>query len=469
MFTFFKNRWLTWALGFCLTAGFTVVWIATGQLPFVILGAIVCGWLYLKTHLRFQELKKQHRLLDQIVENIPGAVFWKDANSRYQGCNGYFARIAGFESPEELINKTDLELRWTKAEGQRYHNSDLQIMVTRQPVINVELSYRARDGQRISLLENKVPLLDENGKVSGVLGMFQDISAQREMERELVEAKKLESLGQLSAGVAHEINTPMQCINLNMGFIKESYERMVNVVDLMSDCLKLVEPEVCQQIAQAMKVNRFDYCRKQLPLAIDEANTATLRVSEVISAMNYIAHPNRLKRHPLDVNVLIHNAATITRNIWKTRAQVEFDLAENLPQIAVFQGPLTQVLTNLIVNACDAIESAKRTSNGVLQFKTQESQNGIRIDIRDNGTGIPSKILSRIFEPFFTTKEVGKGTGQGLAIAHDIIVNRHGGRLTVSSEVGEGTTFSIWLPENVVDSNDSNAPAEVCEIGPPVA
>ncbi len=390
-------------------------------------------------------LEREHRLLDQIVENIPGAVFWKNTQSRYQGCNGYFAKLAGFDSPHELINKSDLEMRWGSA-GKRYHDSDLQVMTTRESVINSQLSYRTKEGKMISLIQNKVPLIDEKGRVTGVLGMFQDITAHREMERQLTEAKKLESLGQLSAGVAHEINTPMQCINLNMGFIKESYERMAKVIDLMAECLKQVEPQTYGRIQQAMKTNRFEYCRTQLPLAINEANSATLRVSEVISAMNYIAHPDRLKRHPIDINTLIHNAVTITRNVWKKQAKVEFNLAEDLPSIQALQGLLTQVLTNMIINACDAIEASDRRDAGCIEFRSRHSDGGIRIEICDNGCGIPGKLLTRIFDPFFTTKDVGKGTGQGLAIAHDIIVNRHGGSIMVTSEVGVGTTFSIWLP-----------------------
>ncbi len=423
--------------------GISVFWLAAGfswnHLPLLLVSSLGCTLMYVRTNFQLRHLDEQRRLLDQIVQNLPGAVFWKDAASRYQGCNGYFAKFAGCDAPSELIGKTEFDLHWKKHEAKRYHLSDLHVMQSREPVLNVELSYRTRDGNRVILLANKVPLLDEKGNVNGVLGMFQDISAQKELERELADAKKLESLGQLSAGVAHEINTPMQCIMLNISFIKDSYERLARVVSLLPECLQFADQETQSKISVAMKSNRFEFCCQQIPKAIDEADEASRRVVDVVSAMKYLAHPNRDQRHLLDINLLIRNAVTMSRNTWKTTANIEFDFENDLAQIPGLQSALTQVLINLISNACDAIELAGRGPAGRIEIRTRSVKLGVLIDVIDNGVGIPEELRSRVFDPFFTTKEVGKGTGQGLAISHDVIVNRHAGRISLESTHGEGT------------------------------
>jgi PAS domain S-box-containing protein len=426
-----------------------VTWSATrfdlSSLPILLIGTLGCSWMYFYTHQKLCQIDEEHRLLDQIVQNIPGAVFWKNTDSKYLGCNGYFAKFAGYETPDELIDKSEFDLRWKKSEAKRYHLSDLQVMQSRVPVVNMELSYPIGMGKRATLLANKVPLLDDKGNVRGVLGMFQDISAQKDMERALADAKKLESLGQLSAGVAHEINTPMQCVMLNISFIRDSYERLASVVDLLSECLRFADPATSRQISKAMAEKRFDFCREQIPKAIEETNEASQRVVEVVAAMKYLAHPNRDQRHPLDINLLLRNAVTISRNAWKASAHIEFDFESNLPQVPGLQGALTQVLINLISNACDAIVMANRAP-GVINISTRNVKDGVQIDFKDNGSGIPEDIISRVFDPFFTTKEVGKGTGQGLAISYDVITNHHHGQITIASTPDVGTTVSIWLP-----------------------
>jgi PAS domain S-box-containing protein len=441
----------------CIVLFWAITGFSMDSLPFVVLGSIACAMMYFQTIARLRYIDNQNRLLDQIVQNIPGAIFWKDAHSRYLGCNGYFAKFAGCDSPSELIGKTDLELKWRKKDAQLYHLSDLEVIHTQRPVVNSEIMYRAAEGY-IALLENKVPLLDQKGNSSGILGMFQDVTAQKELKLALENAKKLESLGQLSAGIAHEINTPMQAITLNISFIKDSYERLSRVVDSMLQSLESLPSETRHALLASMKTNNFEFCRHQVPEAIEEANEASGRVTEVISAMMYMAHPSSNQRHRVDINTLVSNAVTLSRSTWKGAATVDLHFEEGLPEVSALQSALTQVLLNLIVNSCHSIEAVRR-SDGRISLSTSLQDDGVRIDVRDNGVGISKSNLSRVFDPFFTTKEVGKGTGQGLAISYDIIVNRHSGRISVTSEENAGTTFSIWLPGAV----HANEPDEVQE------
>jgi two-component system, NtrC family, sensor kinase len=283
---------------------------------------------------------------------------------------------------------------------------------------------------------------------------LRDMTEQKQMQRELTQAQKLESIGQLAAGIAHEINTPMQCVSGNVEFLRNCYERLFSVLDIYQEYLEGPErswAERKETMDRLKKECRYDHIRDQAPPAIEEAADAVKKVIEIVRAMKAMSHPGTQEKVMTDVNELIRSASTISRNRWKYAAELILDLQPELPDILALPAELNQVMLNLIVNAADAVldkVGQDETGQGKITIRTRGHKDGILIEVEDSGTGIPERIRQKIFDPFFTTKEVGKGTGQGLAIAYDAVVKKHGGSISAESMAGEGTIFSVWLPLN---------------------
>lgn len=276
----------------------------------------------------------------------------------------------------------------------------------------------------------------------------------RERERmgmELRLAQKLESVGRLAAGIAHEINTPIQFVGDSLYFLKSAVADLQQLVEVYRGAVEsLARGENPGPLrAQLKEVDgKFDkgFLDKEIPAAFERTQEGIERVASIVRAMKEFAHPDTTERSPTDINRAIETTLLVARNEYKYCANVETEFTE-LPSVMCNVGELNQVFLNLIVNAAHAIESAGRDErSGVIRIRTVPEGKWVRIEIGDNGCGIPQENLERIFDPFFTTKEVGKGTGQGLAIARSIIVERHGGEFNVESEVGQGTHMILRLP-----------------------
>jgi two-component system NtrC family sensor kinase len=274
----------------------------------------------------------------------------------------------------------------------------------------------------------------------------------QKVETELRLAQKLEAIGQLSAGIAHEINTPMQFIGDSVHFLRQSFEGLLRLLDAHQEARYAVvngsgPAEVSARIAEIEEETDLDYLRERVPRALDRTLEGIERVTSIVRAMKEFSHPHSAAKGPTDVNRALTNALMVSRNEYKYLADVETDFGA-IPQVVCHAGELNQVFLNLIVNAAHAIgDSVEGTDRkGLIRVRTTTEGQAVMIQIQDTGTGIPDEIQDRIFNPFFTTKPVGKGTGQGLAIAHSIIVGKHGGALTFKSVVGRGTTFEIRLP-----------------------
>jgi signal transduction histidine kinase len=201
-----------------------------------------------------------------------------------------------------------------------------------------------------------------------------------------------------------------------------------------------------------LNTEKIGYALEQIPKAIEQSLEGVNRIVEILQAMRTFSHPGGEEKIPTDINEAIRSTVTVARNEWKYVANLETDLNPDLPPVPCFSGEINQVLLNLIVNAAQAITAALQESPdqtmGIITVSTYQEEKMAVIRISDTGSGIPEEIRSRIFEPFFTTKEVGQGTGQGLSIAHAIIVEKHGGSLTFETEEGKGTTFFVRLPIN---------------------
>ena len=302
----------------------------------------------------------------------------------------------------------------------------------------------APDGRTVTVRHEGAVVHDEQGRPLYLQGHIQDISERRQLEDQLRIAQKLESVGQLAAGVAHEINTPIQYVGDSVRFVQGSSAALVGLVDAYDAA---ADPELRARMAFAREAADVEYLRERLPTAMDRMVEGISRVSEIVRAMRTFAHPGNGERMAVDLNEGLRDTLVVARSQYSQIADVETGFGD-VPAVIGDGSELNQVFLNLIVNAAHAIAEANVGSaqRGVIRVSTHAAGEHAFVAISDTGTGIAAELRERIFDPFFTTKAVGEGTGQGLAIAHSIVAERHGGTITVDSEPGAGTTFTIRLP-----------------------
>lgn len=286
------------------------------------------------------------------------------------------------------------------------------------------------------------------------LVIVRDMTDRKQLEVQFGLSQKMEAIGQLAAGVAHEINSPVQYIGNNLQFLREAFQSILGLVGQYRACVAATlrgedAGAASAALAQREKECDIDYLNAEVPKAIEQSLTGVERVTKLVSAMRNFSRQGPSRREPSDINAAIQATVTISRHEWKYVADLETCLASDLPPVNCVIDQINQVVLNMIVNSADAIREAIQaglTARGRITITTQKEADCVQITISDTGLGIPAAIVHRVFDPFFTTKPVGKGTGQGLTIAHDIIVNKHGGRIQVRSEEKKGTTFVIRLP-----------------------
>ena len=263
----------------------------------------------------------------------------------------------------------------------------------------------------------------------------EEMMQRKHLETELVHAQKMEAVGQLAAGIAHEINSPSQFVNDNVMFLK----------DAVNELLAAVSGE--GEIPDAKEI---EFLRENAPGSAEQALQGMERITTIVKSMkNFAYRDTASEKRPQNVNQAIEATAVVATNEWKYHAELKTDLDPNLPFVPCNIGEINQVVLNLIVNAAHAIrDSELKNGNGLILVSTRQYDQYVVITIQDDGGGIPEHVQGKIFEPFFTTKEVGVGTGQGLAIAHNVITKSHGGHIWFETEQGKGTTFFIRLSLN---------------------
>jgi len=276
----------------------------------------------------------------------------------------------------------------------------------------------------------------------------------KRLEGQLVQAQKLESIGQLAAGIAHEINTPTQFISDNVRFLRDNFDSMLRVIDgyasqLDPDAPPRMWDERVEEIRSVLETLDYEFLQTEIPQAIDQSLDGLERVTTIVRAMKDFSHPARTDKEPADINRAVESTTTVCRSRWKYAADLELDLDQGLPEVHCLAAEINQVILNLVVNAADAIgECVKEGSveKGLIRVTTRRAGESVEIRVLDNGPGIPPEIKNRIFDPFFTTKDVGIGTGQGLSICRDVVVLKHAGTIECASTPGQGTEFVVTLP-----------------------
>ena len=283
-----------------------------------------------------------------------------------------------------------------------------------------------------------------------VTPLYEAQERNRKLELERLQASKMESLGTLAGGIAHEINTPIQYIGDNLRFLSKSFEDLQQVIEsydgLLANTDKTATLADAAKQAETIKADAdLEFMFEEVPEATKQSIEGVSHVSGIVLAMKEFSHPSSKTRARVDVNKVIERATTVCRGEWKHAAKLNLQLDPNLPTVMALEGELNQVILNMVVNAAHAV-TEKDAGQGTITIHTAALRDGIEFSVSDTGTGIPVELVDRIFDPFFTTKDVGKGTGQGLAICHDIIVNKHGGTIGIESEEGDGTIFIMSLP-----------------------
>ena len=406
-------------------------------------------------------LSQEKTLLAGVISAVPQLVFWKDPLGRYVGCNAAYLDFRGL-GQTDLLGRDDVDLGVDDAMATALRELETPVMATGEPIHDRKIELSDSQGRHRSLLLSVLPHEQDQDGTRGVIGVAADITHARELERQLAQANRLESIGQLAAGIAHEINTPIQYVSDNTHFIAESMATLLAAAQQVAELAAELAAQDGDQgdplqarIRAILEPVELDFLSAEVPGALGEAREGLARVTEIVRAMKDYAHPGT-GRADIDVNRAIESTVQVCRNEWKYVARVDLQLDPGAGVVPCFEGELKQVILNMVVNAAQALaedrERGGRTELGVITIGTARDRDEFVITIADDGPGMDEKVRDRVFDPFFTTKEVGKGTGQGLSLAHAVVVTKHQGTIGLDTAPGRGATFTIRLPLRVAET-----------------
>jgi two-component system, NtrC family, sensor kinase len=406
---------------------------------------------------RTEELRDSEQRFRTLSTCSPIGIFQTDSNGCYLYVNPRWESITGFalgegtgEGWQRAIHsedRTTVVANWNRLVGEGGE-------------FNMEFRFQTPRGDVRWVRACSIPVRNNAG-ITGHVGTVEDITRRKQTEAEshalelqLRHAQKMESIGQLAAGIAHEINTPTQYIGDNTRFVQDAFgdiTRLVGEYDRLFSAAEAgaVTPELLGAVRAAAATADMAYLSAEIPKAIQQSLDGVSRVTHIVRAMKEFSHPGTTEKTAVDLAKTIQSTVTVASNEWKYVADLVTEFDPALPPVSCLPGEFNQVILNLIVNASHAIADVVgdgANGKGMITVSTRLDGDCAEVRIRDTGTGIPEKARAKVFDPFFTTKAVGKGTGQGLAIAHNVIVEKHGGTIHFETETGKGTTFVIRLP-----------------------
>ncbi len=475
---------------------------------------------------RKQAEEKIHQLVNYqsaILDNAGYMVIVATEEGIITVFNPAAERALGYTAEECVGKLTPAIIHDPKEVAERAQQFSTELGISIQPGFEVfvakardnifnehEWTYIRKDGSRFPVMLSVTALRDSQQNIIGFMGIANDISGQKQAEdairklneeleirvqkrtaeltqansqlkEEIVErqkvqaerdaveiqlrnAQKLEAVGQLAAGIAHEINTPTQYVGDNIRFIQESFESMTDILCNYKKLLKVAREKrialkTVTLVEESLEANDADYLCEEVPVAIKETLKGIERISRIVLAMKEFSHPGKKELELADLNKAIETTITVARNEWKYVADLHLHLNPDLPLIPCFLGEFNQCMLNLVVNAAHAIGNTVNASRGIkgkITISTHCNGSYTEVRVKDTGMGIPETVQPHVFDPFFTTKDIGEGTGQGLTIVYNTIVQKHGGTVSFETEQGQGTTFILRLPVHSTPESDTN-------------
>lgn len=410
-----------------------------------------------------EQLRQSERKYRNLYESMTDAFAQIDMSGRLQEFNQSFQRLLGY-SREELLIRGCHDLtppRWRELEARIVE----QQVLARGYSEVYEKDLQKKDGTVFPVEMRLVLIRDEGGQPTGMWAIVRDISERKALEWELHQAQRLESVGQLAAGIAHEINTPIQYVGDNIRFLADAFNSHQAALQKYEELRKAAEAgavsaPLLDQLRETLRDADWEYFSEEIPKAVAQSLDGVERVANIVRAMKEFAHPGRKEKAAADLNHALANVLIVARNALKYVADVETDYGD-LPPVMCHINDLNQVFLNLLINAADAIRDVmkKTEKRGAIRVVTRAAPDRVTIRISDTGCGIPENIRCKVFDPFFTTKEVGRGSGQGLAIARSTVVEKHGGSISFEPNGEQGTTFIITLPLPAVSAGESDPSA----------
>ncbi len=378
-------------------------------------------------------IEESKNRLQNVIDSTPDWVYASDLDGRLILANVGFADALGLH-PRDVIGRPVSILDALRVDGE---------------------TFRTPDGRERTFDTFVGPLRNKDGAVYGTLRFGRDVTANRAseqahqlMQMELQQAQKLESIGRLAAGIAHEINTPIQYVGDNVRFLQDSFESLQELLALCErfDAGGDADPA---DLARAARAVDAAYLAAEIPSALQQTLEGVQRVSAIVHAMKDFSHRGSAEMAPTDINRAVESTATVARNEWKYVADLVLELEPQLPLVTCLAGEFKQVVLNLVINAAHAIANVVgdgSIAKGRITVRTRRDGPFVELSVQDTGSGIPDAVRDKIFDPFFTTKPLGQGTGQGLTLARSVVVDRHRGTLHFETAPGAGTTFFVRLP-----------------------
>jgi len=393
---------------------------------------------------KLHETTVSKEYLDNIINTMTDALIVMSLEGEIRDVNSAVCTLLGYSKEELIGNSLGVfveDLNWFQKNREKF---------------NKEVIFYTKDKQTVHVLCSSMHMRTEGGIDDLVIFMGKDISERIKMEeekkhlqQELIQSQKMESIGILASGIAHEINTPIQFISHNNKFIAENINGMFELIAKYQKNIQKLEPVEIKEIQEKEKKLDLHFLKQEIPSAIKDTEEGIVRVATIIKAMKSYAHTDSQHKIEDNINAAIESTIVITRNHWKAVADIEKLLDDSLPLVPCFIADIKQVILNLIIKAVHAINDVflETKNKGIITISTKKKNDDmVIISISDTGTGIPKEIRDKVFDQFFTTKEVGVGTGQGLSLVYNIIVEKHNGKVYFDSEVGKGTIFYIELP-----------------------
>jgi PAS domain S-box-containing protein len=396
--------------------------------------------------------KPTYEEIEHLISSLPTLLIGLSEENEIVFWNAMAEKVFGASAADvigQVLDQCGVDCDWTKIAA-----GISRSLIQKCPTRVDDIEFRRPAGGQGYLAVTIQPLEDNDESSWKLVIVGADITDRKKLKAQLQQSQKMEAIGQLAAGIAHEINTPTQFVGDNTRFFQDAFDDLIQIINIYKKAVEnfrsgSLTDELIQTAEEQIAEFELDYLEEEIPVAIRHSLKGVGRIAKIVQAMKIFAHPGGTEKEPADINKEIEKTITISRNEWKYVAELITDFDDSLSMVPCFQAELNQVILNLIVNAAHAIADANKddpTQMGTIRISTRNEGKWAKICVSDSGTGIPEEIRHKIFDLFFTTKEPGKGTGQGLAISHSVIVEKHKGKLTLETREGNGTTFIIRIP-----------------------